>query len=460
MRCGSLGFLNLDDNDGDKISSSPLLHLDDDRGRYGQRHRHDQGNAYVFYATSNLYACSAMVNVHRLTRLFQTPHPIYMLVSRAVSASYTRKFRDSYNVTVLVHEPPQLHDGAAPYYQDVMLKLLAFGLNNLTTTIATEGAAHHRKIERVIVMDADVLVLRSLDGLFEKIGDAEGIDVAAPHAYWLGQGQRQQRQTKAMDADENGKERKGVTSAMMVINLSDTLWGRMEGALDRVRGGDRVEVYDMDLINEEFFGAGVGNTMGGGGVGMVLPGSYCTLNSHWEVQDLPSWSKFSGFEGGSRSSSSLKKSQRLSTDGGVDTRNHGNHSVTLDGTSSGDDGDRGLVDPLTSLFHEEAYLLHFTAMGKPWSVTVQNVHQSRPEAHPLFAQQFLLWRRAAKYVCPSLELGEAGWNEAVGKRYTYPTDDDNSAAVEEGDDGSFDVSGGGGGDATASPVSDTFLDDI
>lgn len=170
MRCGSLGFLNLDDNDGDKISSSPLLHLDDDRGRYGQRHRHDQGNAYVFYATSNLYACSAMVNVHRLTRLFQTPHPIYMLVSRAVSASYTRKFRDSYNVTVLVHEPPQLHDGAAPYYQDVMLKLLAFGLNNLTTTIATEGAAHHRKIERVIVMDADVLVLRSLDGLFEKIG--------------------------------------------------------------------------------------------------------------------------------------------------------------------------------------------------------------------------------------------------------------------------------------------------
>lgn len=242
----------------------------------------------------------------------------------------------------------------------------------------------------------------------------------------------------------------------MVLKLSDMLWGRVEAALDRVRRGDRVEVYDMDLINEEFFGASVGPVGtggGGGGGGMVLPGAYCTLNSHWEVQDLPSWSKF----GGEGSPGSSLKTQGLpggdAGAGGVDTH-HCNHTVASNGAGASGD-DRGLIDPLTSLFYDEAHILHFTAMGKPWSVTVQGVHQSRPEAHPLFAEQFLLWRRAAKHVCPSLELGETGWDEVVGKRYTYPDD-----TVMEGDGSSSGSTDDSGNAAGASPVTDMFLDDI
>lgn len=169
--------LDLDPDLGpdDRVSSSYGY-----RERERERHQHQhgagaghgkargKGNAYVFYATSNLYACSTMVNVHRLTRLFHTPHPIYVLVSSGVSIKYTRRFRDVYNATVLAHEPPLLHDGAAPYYQDVMLKLLAFGLNNLTSMLL--GSRGGGRVERVIVMDADVLVLRSLDGLFDVIG--------------------------------------------------------------------------------------------------------------------------------------------------------------------------------------------------------------------------------------------------------------------------------------------------
>ncbi|KIW10912.1 hypothetical protein PV08_10211 [Exophiala spinifera] len=486
-----------DDNKNDhrkSSSSSPpsyeYQHVQDHGRDHGRGN--SKGNAYVFYATSNLYACSAMVNVDRLTRVFRTPHPIYILVSRGVSEKYTRTFRDVYNVTVLVHEPPRLHDGAAPYYQDVMLKLLAFGLNNLTSTTPSTtsrvdpgpGPAGGR-VERAIVMDADVLVLRSLDNLFGLVGgdfdaDAGVVDVAAPHAYWLEQGQHRQQQhrqqeqqqqqqqqqhkqqhqqTNAMDGGR-GTKRKGVTSAVMVLRLSDVLWERTENALDRVRRGDRVEVYDMDLINEEFFGAGLGGAGddggGGGGGGTVLPGAYCTLNSHWEVQEVPAWSRFSD-EGYSRPP--LKKTENSSSGGGGGggvgnaDRTHRSNSTTItaasDGAAAGTADGRGLVeDPLTSLFYGEAHILHFTALGKPWSVTVQSVHQARPEAHPLFAEQFLLWRRAAKYVCPALGVGETGWNEIVGKRYTHPGE-----AVAEGD-------GSAGPDVAASPVTDRFLDDI
>jgi len=59
-----------------------------------------------------------------------------------------------------------------------------------------------------------------------------------------------------------------------------------------------------------------------------------------------------------------------------------------------------VIDPLTSIFNEDVYILHFTALGKPWSYTVEGVMRQRPKAHPLFAQQFLLWHVAARHVCP------------------------------------------------------------
>ena len=90
-----------------------------------------------------------MVNIHRLRRLFHTPHPIYLLVSDAVSIRYKTVFRQRYNVTVIEHEPPALPAGSAPYYKDVMLKLVAFKLYVWAPMV-----------KRVIVLDGDVLVLR------------------------------------------------------------------------------------------------------------------------------------------------------------------------------------------------------------------------------------------------------------------------------------------------------------
>lgn len=55
---------------------------------------------------------------------------------------------------------------------------------------------------------------------------------------------------------------------------------------------------------------------------------------------------------------------------------------------------------------EEAYgevkVLHFTALGKPWTWPVDKVIESKPDANPLLAVQFREWRQAAKEVCPGM----------------------------------------------------------
>jgi hypothetical protein len=84
--------------------------------------------------------------------------------------------------------------------------------------------------------------------------------------------------------------------------------------------------------------------------------------------------------------------------------------------------DPAVIDPLTSIFNEEVYILHFTALGKPWSYTVQSVRKRRPKAHPLFAQQFLLWRMAARQVCPVLDIHGIEVHQLGGKRWWVTED--------------------------------------
>lgn len=61
--------------------------------------------------------------------------------------------------------------------------------------------------------------------------------------------------------------------------------------------------------------------------------------------------------------------------------------------------DRPLYHELYDLVSEVS-VLHFSALGKPWSYTVADVHTSRPGAHPVFAEQFKIWRETALNVCP------------------------------------------------------------
>ncbi|KAI1612419.1 nucleotide-diphospho-sugar transferase [Exophiala viscosa] len=341
------------------LYSLNTLHFSHELAR-DPKHTNSKEYAYVFYATNNVYACSAMINAHRLRNLFHTRHPIYLLVSKDVSVTYKTAFRERYDVTVIEHEPPPISPSptGSNYYHAVMLKLISFKLHR--------WAPH---VKRIIVMDADQLLLRSLDDLFTRV--PEDIGISAARAYWA-------------------REDSIASTAMMMISPSESLWNRVDAALASLSA----DTYDMDLINTEFKGEI-----------LLLPPQFLALNSHWETGMVPKWSDY--------------KQESAVYDAGV-------------------------IDPLTSIFHDDVYSLHFTALGKPWSFTVRSVHKLRPKAHPLFAEQFLLWRTAAKHVCPALRAEEKGALDVVGKKYFYGAPDlDQDMVVDQG-----------------SKVSDYFLDVI
>jgi len=100
------------------------------------------------------------------------------------------------------------------------------------------------------VLDADQLILRSLDSLFEL----PDVDLAAPRAYWIGK-----------DA---------IASTLLLITLSDRLWDTVSKGMQDMKTG----FYDMDLVNKL-----LGDTV------LMLPGTYVTLNSHFEDWNMPKW---------------------------------------------------------------------------------------------------------------------------------------------------------------------------
>lgn len=50
--------------------------------------------------------------------------------------------------------------------------------------------------------------------------------------------------------------------------------------------------------------------------------------------------------------------------------------------------------------YDSAYVLHFFALGKPWTWSYETTQSNREDAHPLFYEQFKEWRSAALRVCP------------------------------------------------------------
>ncbi|KAF8434225.1 nucleotide-diphospho-sugar transferase, partial [Terfezia claveryi] len=265
-------------------------------------------NAYIFYATNYDYSCSALVNV---------------FFDKLASATQGRVF-------IIRAEPPQnkLKNPMA-HYKNVLLKLVPFdlGVRDVSNTTATAprwtawGETGKQKVDRMIIMDSDQLILRNLDHLF----DLPPVEIAAPRNYWGG--------------DHKNEAPLGSTTTLMVARPSKSLWKRMQDAMETLREGE----YDMDLVQRVF-----GNEI------MTLPGRYCTLNSHWEVNDQPFWYHHE-----------------------ADERVH-----------------------LDEQLEWEKAVVHFTALGKPWSFTVGDVRYKRPEAHWVFAEMFGEWRDAARALCP------------------------------------------------------------
>ncbi|KAK4539599.1 hypothetical protein LTR36_010535 [Oleoguttula mirabilis] len=368
-----------------------------------------EGFAYLFYATADPYACSALVNIHRLQHVLNATVPIHVLASSDVREAYIAAFRAA-NATVHIEQAPPLKDGAGGYYQDCLLKLLAFKMHVIDPSL-----------RRVLAFDSDQLIMQNLDHLFSGLPD---VDLAAPRAYWL-----------AKDF---------LASTFLMINLSDRLWHAVEAALATVD----FDVFDMDLINNL-----LGDTV------MMLSGEYVTLNSHWEDWNLPRWHH--PVNGLNMTTVEIVNELAKSAEQGVTMISKKRQDdvslaeVDFVDLPSPNDEEAGLsndaqpvpakkvhtmtmIPPLQSMTPEPkgapqrkgptkppeqpvtsprfpanhpltlelyrlqnaASVIHFTAQGKPWMKSADTIRTWRPHAHPVLAEQFELWRDTASEVCP------------------------------------------------------------
>ena len=311
--------------------------------------------AYVFYATQAEYACSVLINIDRLKTLFNTTHRIIVLVKPDLATEYLPAFT-AQNATVIPYEPPQLADVNVPYYQDVLLKLVAFRLHHYIPSL-----------KRILILDADQIILQSLDHVF----DLPAVDLAAPRAYWL-----------------DG----GFTSAFLLIMLSDRLWNKVADGLKNIAA----DVFDMDLVNKLFE-----KTL------MVLPGDYATLNSHFEANDLPSW--WQGDEPPEIHVPAypppLPPYRFSNSTNQISEDDHAQLEMERAQAIERVDAERKktrYAETLTKVY-EDIKVLHFTAVGKPWSFTTYLIQESRPFAHDLLGKQFQIWNTAATKLCPLWE---------------------------------------------------------
>lgn len=142
----------------------------------------DNGNhtvgryAYVFYASNDAYACSALVNMARLQRTLPEDVDMVMIAFDGLSLAIrdvathqlgaliynTSSFGKEYDMGF----PIGKYDGV---YRHCFLKFLAFLLPSDTYL-------------RLIVLDSDSLVLRAPRHLFQL---PEELPLAVPSAYWL-----------------------------------------------------------------------------------------------------------------------------------------------------------------------------------------------------------------------------------------------------------------------------------
>lgn len=351
--------------------------------------------AYVFYATRAEYACSVLINIDRLKNIFHTTHRIIVLIKPTISSEYISRFT-AQNATVIPHEPPPLHDKDSLYYTDVLLKLVGFRLHQYIPFL-----------KRVLILDSDQMILQSLDHVFSL----PAADLAAPRAY--------------------GHGTFGFTSAFLLVSLSDRLWDRIDRALQTISDN----TFDMDLLNRMF-----------GETAMLLPGDYCTLNSHWETNTIPTW--WQGSEPprdplwkpsrklrptpdpppievppSLRTPLSTNQTNNLSaTDLDLLTRYRELTAARETKIQAARDAveeahkkqvqkdelkERGIrLRAVLEDVHNNVKVMHYTAFAKPWRKYVEEVKKARPDAHPLFADGFELWRTKAAQICP--------W---VGKEY-------------------------------------------
>ena len=367
-----------------------------------------EGFAYVFYATNDVYACSVLVNINRLQHNLSTSIAIHVLTSTEVSKPYVTALQQS-GVALHIQEPPPIKEGGNGYYKDCLLKLLAFKMHVLAPGL-----------KRMLALDGDQLIMKNLDHLFAGL---PANDLAAPRAYWL-----------AKDF---------FASTFLMIDLSDRLWETVDKALQSIAYGD----FDMDLINKL-----LGDTV------MMLSGEYITLNSHWQDWNLPKWYHMQTdfdmstaerlnrlLDEHKHDNDKVKRQEHfdphpvkplfpwatpdpdiflpsLPPDVAIATPTNAESPLQTDAiaTSVPEPAEKEppkmpplavepsprfpLNHPLSQeLYHllDVAPVIHFTAMGKPWSHSPGFIETIAPDAHPLLAGLSRQWQELANAVCPT-----------------------------------------------------------
>ena len=330
----------------------------------------ENGFAYVFYASSDVHACSVLVNIHRFQNAFNVRLPIHVLASPNVTDDYLEALRSTkvavYTDLARLDTPNMSNDRELS-----MLKLAAFDIHSLDPSL-----------KRVLALDGDQLIMKNLDRLFEQFPTA---NIAAPRAYWI--------------------PNQFLASTFMMINLSDDLLRVAERVLNNTLSDN----FELDRIS--------------GSVERVaiLSGEYVTLNSHWGDWNLPGFYQPS-------------QDINMTTVELVNELSRGQHRAVPRRSKADESGEgEGLVPreeevtststtlvalapispppstlrfpekhPITAELHrlqEAAGIIHFTQ--KPWTYTAEVITSTWPDAHPLLVEQINAWLDTAARVCPS-----------------------------------------------------------
>ncbi|KAG9896744.1 nucleotide-diphospho-sugar transferase, partial [Aureobasidium melanogenum] len=390
--------------------------------------------AYVFYATQDVYACSVLVNIHQLRTIHKTPHRIFVLITSEVSPFYFSAFEDS-GATISLQTPPSLANNTegAGYYKDCLLKLYAFKMQELDPSL-----------QKVVVLDSDQLILRNLDHLFTT---GVEVDVAAPRAYWIS---KEAFSTAMMVIGLSAGLWRKVETALRSVRINqydmdvanemfgDTVlmlpgsyvalnshwedwnlpsWFNEDDATtnhtleipeSRVedlekRQEEKQQGYDFEPSDYET---------------VSTPGSKDAASPE-DKEAQPAFPEIPNNKASKESTTENHPDNNLpptipdSTDpskhsdgrphlpGGIAPPSHPSsdtNTTTIPKTSQEELKKRRYYTELFSLY-DQVSVLHFTAMGKPWGVNKNILSERRPEAHPLFAEQFMAWRKVAKEIC-------------------------------------------------------------
>ncbi|KAF1980870.1 glycosyltransferase family 8 protein [Aulographum hederae CBS 113979] len=208
--------------------------------------------AFVFHACHDGQACSVFLNIRRMQQLHATPYRIFVLVTPDVSLSFVQAL-ESLNAFVTAKEPPAEVLRAASNHTSP--KSIDSTFSAVDTWLKFQAFSLHREdetVKRIIILSPEQHILRSLNDIFKL----PSTDLAAPRAYWAGNGT--------------------LSPNLILVTLSDRLMLEVE---EKLAKSILTSSYDgMSLLNDMF-----------GNRAMVLPGSYATRIEHWEMWDMPPW---------------------------------------------------------------------------------------------------------------------------------------------------------------------------